>query len=52
MESRIVKHLCLKNHPAAVMWTDEMPEGAIHFQEGKLYTSCGITGIGSSWTGC
>ena len=35
MESRIAKHLCLKNHPVAVMWTEEMPEGAIHFQEGK-----------------
>jgi uncharacterized protein (DUF169 family) len=35
MESRIANHLCLKNHPVAVMWTDEMPEGAIHFQDGK-----------------
>lgn len=35
MESRIAKHLCLKNHPVAVVWTDELPEGAIHFQEGK-----------------
>ena len=35
MESMIARHLCLKNHPVAVTWADEMPENAIHFQEGK-----------------
>lgn len=35
MESRIAKHISLQNCPVAVLWADEMPKGAIHFQEGK-----------------
>ena len=35
MESKIGKYLKLGNHPVAVLWKGEMPEKAIHFQEGK-----------------
>lgn len=35
MQSIIANHLCLKNQPVAVLWADEMPTEAIHFQEGK-----------------
>ena len=35
MESKLAKHLSLQNYPVAVLWADEMPAGAIHFQEGK-----------------
>ena len=35
MESIIAKHVCLKNNPVAVIWTEGMPQDAIHFQEGK-----------------
>ncbi|WP_029543697.1 DUF169 domain-containing protein [Selenomonas sp. AB3002] len=35
MESKIGKYLKLGNHPVAVLWKGEMPEEAIHFQEGK-----------------
>ncbi len=38
MESIIANHLRLKNHPVAVLWMDEMPERAIHFQEGQWVT--------------
>ena len=35
MESKIGKYLKLGNHPVAVLWKGEIPEEAIHFQEGK-----------------
>lgn len=35
MESKIAKHILLNNFPVAVLWADEMPLGAVHFQEGK-----------------
>ena len=35
MESKIARHICLQNHPVAVLWQEEMPDEAIHFQEGK-----------------
>ena len=35
MESKIAKHICLSNHPVALLWKEEMPAGAIHFQDGK-----------------
>ena len=35
MESKIAKYLHLKNHPVAILWTEEMPKEAIHFQENK-----------------
>ena len=35
MKSKIARHICLQNHPVAVLWQDEMPDEAIHFQEGK-----------------
>lgn len=35
MESRMAKHISLQNCPVAVLWAEEMPTGAIHFQEGK-----------------
>ncbi len=35
MDSMIAKHLCLKNNPVAVLWEENIPQDAIHFQEGK-----------------
>ena len=35
MDSIIAKHICLKNNPVAVLWAEDMPREAIHFQEGK-----------------
>lgn len=35
MESKLAKHISLQNCPVAVLWAEEMPTGAIHFQEGK-----------------
>ena len=35
MESKLAKHLSLQNCPVAVLWAEEVPAGAIHFQEGK-----------------
>jgi uncharacterized protein (DUF169 family) len=35
MESTIVTALGLTHHPVAILWTDQKPEGALHFQEGK-----------------
>ncbi|MBO6291179.1 MAG: DUF169 domain-containing protein, partial [Selenomonas sp.] len=35
MKSKIARHICLQKHPVAVLWQDEMPGEAIHFQEGK-----------------
>ena len=35
VDSMIAKHICLKNNPVAVLWTEDMPQDAIHFQEGR-----------------
>ena len=35
MESKIVKHICLNNHPVAVLRADSVPQKAICFKEGK-----------------
>lgn len=35
MKSRIAKHLCLINHPVAVLRAKSMPANAISFKEGK-----------------
>jgi len=35
MESKIAKHICLNNHPVAVLRADSIPEKAICFKEGK-----------------
>ncbi|WP_295160165.1 DUF169 domain-containing protein [Selenomonas sp. AE3005] len=35
MESKIAKHICLNNHPVAVLRADSVPEKAICFKEGK-----------------
>lgn len=34
-DSTIAKYIGLRNHPVAVIWKDEMPRDAIHFQENK-----------------
>ena len=35
MESKIAKHICLNNHPVAVLKADSVPQKAICFKEGK-----------------
>ena len=35
MESKIAKHICLNNHPVAVLRADSVPQKAICFKEGK-----------------
>lgn len=35
MESKIAMHLCLKNHPVAVLRAKTMPDNVITFKEGK-----------------
>ncbi|MGE5396912.1 MAG: DUF169 domain-containing protein [Chitinophagales bacterium] len=35
MESRIAQAIKLKNSPVAILWTDNQPEGAVRFREGK-----------------
>jgi hypothetical protein len=35
MESRIAQHIQTKHFPIALIWSDEKPEGAMQFQEGK-----------------
>ena len=35
MESKIAKHICLNNHPVAVLRADNVPEKAICFKKGK-----------------
>ena len=35
MESKLVKALHLKHQPVALIWSNEKPEGAMQFQEGK-----------------
>lgn len=35
MESRIAQALRLRHHPVALMWSDEKPENAMQFKEGR-----------------
>ena len=35
MESQIANAIQLKHHPVALLWSDEKPEGAMQFSEGK-----------------
>ncbi len=35
MESKIANHICLNNHPVAVLRADNVPEKAICFKKGK-----------------
>ncbi len=35
MESKIARSLNLKYHPVAILWSDDRPEKAMGFKQGK-----------------
>ena len=46
MESKIARTLGLKHAPVALLWSDIMPEGAMHFEKGRW--GCVMAGFGAA----